>query len=62
MWQQVVVRDGMMRPAEFWSMRPAELRWLIEAKLPAKKYAGGLTEAEVAERYQATYGEDDGND
>lgn len=47
-----------MTPDEFWRMRPIELQWLIEAKQPAKRYAGGLTEAEVAERYAATYGED----
>lgn len=42
-------------------MHPTELLWLLEAKQPAKKYAGGLSEAEVAARYAATYGEDEGN-
>ena len=49
---------AVVSPADFWKMSPIELHWLIEAKQPPKKYAGGLSEAEVAERYAATYGEE----
>lgn len=38
-------------PSEFWNMHPDELWWLVEAKLPQKKY-GSLTEDEVAEIYE----------
>ncbi len=56
-----MIRLGIVSPSEFWRMRPVELHWLIEAKQPAKKYAGGLSEDEVAARYAATYGEDEGD-
>lgn len=38
-----------MRPADFWALTPAEFWWLADAKKPRKTYAGGMTEAEVAE-------------
>jgi hypothetical protein len=36
-------------------MHPVEVEWLLDAKKPPKMY-GLLTEAEVAELYEETYG------
>ena len=36
-------------------MTPRELWWFIEAKTPAKMY-GSMTEAEVRQIYEETYG------
>jgi hypothetical protein len=36
-------------------MSPAELWWLIEAKQPVKMY-GSMTEDEVRQIYEETYG------
>ena len=45
-----------MRPRDFWRLTPAEFWWLIDAKKPVKMY-GKMSEAEVAQIYQETYGE-----
>lgn len=37
-------------------MTPLEVHWLIEARVPPKTYAG-MTEWEVAELYEETFGE-----
>jgi len=47
-----------MRPKDFWRLHPDEVHWLIDAMRPAKAYAGGMTEDEVAELYNDAYGED----
>jgi len=43
-----------MRPKDFWSLSPAEFWWLVEARTPAKSYAG-MTEDEVDRLYRATF-------
>lgn len=36
-----------------------EMWWLIGASQPPKRYAGGMTEAEVAALYERAYGSDE---
>ncbi|RFA24346.1 hypothetical protein CAI21_21975 [Alkalilimnicola ehrlichii] len=45
-----------MSPAEFWRLHPVEFWWLVQAKTPTRMY-GSLTEDEVAELYEDTYGD-----
>ena len=45
-----------MKPDDFWGMTARELWWLLEAKRPQQGYAGGMTEEQVAELYEANYG------
>ena len=45
-----------MSPAEFWSLTPAEVWWLVEANRPVRMY-GSMTEMEVEELYRKTYGD-----
>ena len=44
-----------LRPKDFWRLTPREVWWLAEAKRPPKMY-GSLTESEVRDLYEATYG------
>lgn len=44
-----------MSPSEFWAMQPVEICWLLEAKRPPVMY-GSMTEAEVKQIYEETYG------
>jgi hypothetical protein len=44
-----------MSPDVFWGRSPTELRWWIEAKTPVRMY-GAMTEDEVREIYEETYG------
>jgi len=52
---QAAVGHGWVTRTEFWQMAPIELWWLLEAKKPPKDYAG-MSEYEVAELYEETYG------
>jgi hypothetical protein len=45
-----------MRPKDFWRLTPAEFWWLLDAKKPVKFY-GKMSEFEVAQIYNETYGE-----
>jgi hypothetical protein len=45
-----------MRPKDFWRLTPTEFWWLVDAKRPVKMY-GSMTEFEVAQIYEDTYGE-----
>lgn len=47
-----------VRSKDFWRMHPVEFWTLAEAKIPPKNY-GSMTEAEVAQIYNETYGDDD---
>lgn len=44
-----------MTPSQFWAMHPTEIHWVLEAIRPVKMY-GNMTEDEVAEIYEETYG------
>lgn len=44
-----------MSPSEFWSLRPIEFWWLVDARKPAKQY-GDLSEAEAQELYEIAHG------
>lgn len=41
-----------MRPRDFWALYPDEFWWLADARKPPKTYAGGLSEADVADLYE----------
>lgn len=46
---KLVVGQGWVSRTEFWSMHPVEVFWLIDARMPKKTYAGGMSEDEVAD-------------
>lgn len=45
-----------MRPKDFWRLTAREWWWLHDARKAGRMY-GSLTEAEVKELYDSTYGE-----
>jgi hypothetical protein len=47
-----------MKPKEFWKLHPIEFYWIAEVRRPKRMY-GNMTEDEVAEIYEETYGERD---
>jgi hypothetical protein len=44
-----------MKPRDFWALHPLEFHWIAEARRVPKMY-GALTESEVADLYESTYG------
>lgn len=44
-----------LSPDQFWRLTPREWWWLHDARQPPRMY-GSLSEAEVAELYDETYG------
>jgi hypothetical protein len=42
-------------PGEFWALHPTEFWWLAEAHRPVKMY-GSMSEDDVAQIYEETYG------
>ncbi|MGE0602233.1 MAG: phage tail assembly chaperone [Xanthobacteraceae bacterium] len=47
-----------LSPSEFWRLHPTEFWWLVDSRKPAKRY-GSMTEDQVAELYEDTYGDRD---
>lgn len=49
-------------PVDFWKTHPTEFFWVAETKMemldPPKRYAGGMTGAEVEAIYRDAYGDD----
>lgn len=46
---------GVVRPGEFWGLRPIEAWWLIESRQPARQF-GKMSETEISEIYEDAYG------
>lgn len=46
-----------MSPRDFWALHPAELLWLMDTWKPKKTY-GSMTEDEVRQIYEETWGKD----